>query len=70
MSSAKDPFPDRIPRNPEIRSRLIAYIRSHCSDMLGEQVYLLDLPGGLELVLPLVRARHSLSIVSSPEPRG
>lgn len=47
----------------EARERMTAYIRTHFSTLLGDDVQLLDMPNGLELVQAKIQtqlARHGI----------
>ncbi|MEK7705100.1 MAG: hypothetical protein AAB426_09090 [Myxococcota bacterium] len=41
---------------PDLRSTMIAYIREHFGDLLGEHVALLDEPYGLDAIAELMRS--------------
>ncbi len=52
----------------EGRARMTEYIRSHFSGLLGEEIKLLDLPNGLDLVQDIVQRRlaeHGIALNSA-----
>lgn len=49
--------PELAPDGTEYRSKVIEYMKRHFADVLGQDIFLLDIPGGLDVLQNLIRRK-------------